>query len=272
LQALGNFNDAALLPIFQEEFRKDQEPLWALHVAAKLPDSGGESLLIEGLQHAYGGVRRWAADLLEPVATDGSIEALRCASKDIDSGVRCSAIATLSRLDGARQVDIFLDALEDEDSSVRGKAREALGKAGGQAVVARLVEIVRTPDRMYREDAARLLGEVGDESAIPTLCEALRDADTGEAAALSLGKLVKPGMPAVTTLEKLALDSNSGMREAARRALCEIADPTTIGTLNQMLDDEDAYAHNRAEAALQRIRKPEAQRALAEWRRKSKKR
>ena len=34
-QALGKFNDASLLPIFQEAFRKDQDPLWILHVAAE---------------------------------------------------------------------------------------------------------------------------------------------------------------------------------------------------------------------------------------------
>jgi len=268
--ALGQFNDPALLPIFQEEFRKDQEPLWALHIAAQLPDSGGESLLIEGLEHSHPGVRRWAADLLEPVATAASIDALRRAAKGTESGVRQRAIAALSRVDGAGQVDIFLDALEDEDSSVRDAAREALGKAGRLAA-ARLIEIMRSPDRMYRVDAARLLGQVADDSAIPALCEALREADTGEAAAESLGKLAKPGMPAVATLEQLALEGNGSMREAARRALCEIADPATIGTLSQILDDEDKYARNRAEAALERIRKPEAQRALAEWRRKNKK-
>ena len=183
--------------------------------------------------------------------------------------MRYRAIAALSRLDGGGNLDIFLEALEDEDPSVRRQAGEALSKSGGHAVAARLQEILRNPDRMFREDAARLLGEVGDESAIPALCEALQDAETVEAAVESLGKLVKPGMPAVATLEKLAFETDERIRDAARRGLCKIADPASIPTLSQMLDDADQYAHNRAEEALERMHKPEARRALAEWRRKS---
>jgi HEAT repeat protein len=239
--------------------------LWALHIAASLPQSGGESLLIEGLQHAHGGVREWAADRLEPIATSASIDALRRAAKDTVRQVRYRSITALSRLDGQGNLDIFLDALEDEDSGVRYQAREALSKAGGPAVVARVLEILRTPDKMYREDAGKLLGEVGDESAIPALIDTLQDVEIFEAAVDALGKLVKPGMPAVAILEKLASDSDKTTRDRARRALCRIADPSSIHILSQMLDDGDEYG---AEDALKRIHKPEARRVLAEWRRK----
>ena len=145
LDALGDFHDAALLPAFQEAFRNNNAPRAALRAASKIPQAGGESLLIEALQHADRDNRQQAGELLEPVATAAAVEALRRAVKDPESSVRSRALATLARLGGAAHLALFLEALEDERGDVRRAASEALEKIGGPAVTAGLVEIVRSP-------------------------------------------------------------------------------------------------------------------------------
>jgi HEAT repeat protein len=142
---------------------------------------------------------------------------------------------------------------------IRNWAKKALTKVGGPSVVCALMEVVRNPQRVNRDYAVEFLGDLGDQAAIPCLMEALGEPDTRIGAIEALGKLAKPGSPAVPALVSLLSDSR--LQEVAGRALANIADPATIDALVGILDVE--ALHWTVRDALRRIGTPEAQRALA---------
>ncbi len=155
------------------------------------------------------------------------------------------AIADMDRADRERAIDRAAEAadpdqlvrlISTEDAVRRNAALEALGKGGRRSVPA-LVRALRDPDPEVVMFAAGALGKTRDPAAIPHLAAALKHSDLNvcQAAIESLGEL-----RAVSTLGALGelLRGHSWLRFAVVHTLGEIGDRSSIGTLIDLLRDE----------------------------------
>jgi HEAT repeat protein len=267
VEALGEFRDPALLSLFQDAYhRNDEMERGALEVAAALPNSAGECLLLEGLKHPDSNVRHTAAELLGKGATAAALRPLCSAIKDSEIYVRAAVVDALGQFRQECTIDVLVEALDDDSSDVRNKARKALARLADPAVVAVVVDALHDRERLYREEPARLLGELGDPAVVPVLVEVLGEKDAHsdliDAAATSVGQLARPGSPAVNALVGLLANSRPQVVEMAVRALGTIGDPSSVTALGELLNVENKDVRNCAHDALARIGTPEARRLL----------
>ena len=101
------------------------------------------------------------------------------------------------KIDDAKVVEPFIQALKDEDELVRSRAVKAFGeiKIGDTRAVDSLIQALRDEWWEVRSEAAKALGEIGDTKAIEPLTYATKDADSNvrEEAAAALEKVRNRG-------------------------------------------------------------------------------
>ncbi len=172
------------------------------------------------------------------------------------------------------EVGDLLKKLWDKDWETRQMAVERLGYLGDESVVMPLLETLNDEDEQVRFAAVRALGNYPSETAAQGLLSALHDPIliVKDAAGEELGKMNGYAFPGLMSLiHDPALDADT--RGVVIETLGRIADPSAMEILIACLEDESAPRMegwricDLAAAALERIGTPEAQDAVAEWRR-----
>ncbi|MBE2183795.1 MAG: HEAT repeat domain-containing protein [Anaerolineae bacterium] len=172
------------------------------------------------------------------------------------------------------EVSDLLKNLWDKDWETRQTAVERLGHLGDESVVMPLLETLNDEDEQVRFAAVRALGNYSSETAAQGLLSALHDPIliVKDAAGEELGKMNGYALPGLMSLiHDPALDADT--RGVVIETIGRIADPSAVEVLIACLEDESAPRMEEwricdlAAAALERIGTPEAQDAVAEWRR-----
>jgi len=146
---------------------------------------------------------------------------LRCLTDD-DPGVRQSAAYALTFLPGGQVDDTLASRLEDPDSYARARVAYALASHRDPRALPALLDLVALDrDEHARETAAEALGKLGGKEARKALQKLLGQGKLRVAAAEALGELGDPG--AIPHLKKAARSSKKRLREAASKALLDLA-------------------------------------------------
>ena len=128
-------------------WKPSTESNWALFLIAKQNWSQVEKLgkpvvapLIDVLKDVDAGVRKSAVIALGNIGDASILEPLIKALKDGDAGVRMNAVIALGKLGNTKALEALVDALKDEDAGVRKSAVIALGNIGDARAIAPLLE------------------------------------------------------------------------------------------------------------------------------------
>ncbi|MBW2056284.1 MAG: HEAT repeat domain-containing protein [Deltaproteobacteria bacterium] len=155
-----------------------------------------------------------------------------------DIRVRKQAVKTLSRLGGKGSTRILCELLKDGNEEIRLLALRALGEAGDNMAVPYIIPLVEKKklkgfkSDVMRQTAMEVLGKIGDPRAVPVLLGILRskgvfkkeDETIRKVAVQALGAIRDPELEGVLR-EVLESEADSGVREAARRALLNLNPP-----------------------------------------------
>lgn len=189
--------------------------------AAAIPE------LLVALQDSRNEVRANAAMALRDVWPDGivAVPLLIEALNDPQEEVREHAVVALGvHSQGKREdVEALIAALEDESVIVRSQAATALGRIGSKAhtAVPALIQMLDNHDEIswVRRSALAALGDIGPaaEQAIQTIVTFF---NTNPAAGLytTTDTLKRIGVPAISALTTILLESDEKNREQAARA------------------------------------------------------
>ncbi len=170
----------------------------------------------------------FALGAIGPAAKEAT-PALREALKDSSAHVRVTAGNALWKITGKSEglVPIFLAALKESDLRLRNYATQGLLQLGPPAYphVLEVFAVLKEefePGRYH--SALRLLGDA-DETLLPYLEPALKDADARirGATVFVLNRLAERQPAALQLLKRMTTDSDAGVREAAERALRNLA-------------------------------------------------
>jgi len=239
----------------------------AAMAAHRVGRSARTGAALRGLEDRDPAARRRAAKALARRGTPSrAAPALAAALQDRDEGVRAEAARGLEALGGsaAGAEAALVAALDDESGIVRGRAARALwASAGGTAAafptepwLRGLIESARHAgdEEMPDGDLVLALAAFGP-SATKRLAEALRDPDArvrwhAAAALMQLGRGARQAGPA---LRRAMDDAEWPVRNAAGRALEDVADEETVPLLAEALTDPSAETRYHAARALARV-------------------
>lgn len=189
------------------------------------------------------------------------IEALN----DKDGYVRDVAAKALGKIGDGRAVEPLIHAMQyrdeqvyedDEDSEARASAAIALGRIGDTRAFEPLAKAVSDDDLQLSWYAIEALGMIGDPRAISILIDSLEHPDFDRRRS-ARAALVKFGKEAVLPLISILKDKNRRWRIFAIDALGKIGDTRAIGSLRELLKDQDEHVHHYAAEAIKAIEKQE---------------
>ena len=200
-------------------------------------------------------VRAGAAQALGTIgsAARSAESALAKALEDKDAQVRMSAILALGQITGTPSAQPLVVALKDENPRMRDTAATLLVKMG-QPAVAALSQLKNEENGDLRLAAITILGRIKHADAVPALIAALDDPLTPvrDAAAIALGQIGEPAIPALRTLLS---DADLQKRWIGAYALNAIGTAKTADPLIVALNDRDERIRDLATSALTRIGK-----------------
>jgi HEAT repeat protein len=220
---------------------------------------------LRGLAGTDADERRRAAAAL---ARSGAAAALAGALRDPDERVRAEAARSLEVLApaAAGAEDALVAALDDASGVVRGRAARALwaARAGRRSadslprekMVAALLESAREADGGDMPDSALVLALAAFGAPAPErLAAALADPDFRVRwhAAAALMQLRRAAREAAPALRRAMDDEEWPVRNAAGRALEDVADEPDVAMLAQALQDESVETRYHAARALARV-------------------
>jgi len=205
-------------------------------------------------------VRALAARPPEPATVDALLAAL----SDPDAVVRAGAARALGRARGPSVAAALRRSLEDSDAAVRGQAARAYGETGaGSGVEATDAALVRGLLDAARGGPPRELPDVGLVDALAragraqpaALQRALADPDPGvrwhaAAALMQLGRAASGAAPALLVA---MTDGSWPVRNAAGRALEDVAEPAHVELLARALADPSAETRYHVARAIGRL-------------------
>ena len=171
------------------------------------------------------------------------------AGNEEDRAFACDAVTAFP---DEPTVAALIRALKDESIRVRDAAAHALVCIGAPAVDL-LIATLRGGDLGRRAQAARCLGKIGDPRACGPLerairCEASYVRKAAGQALKSLG--CQPVAPALRDMDQ----PDPRVREAAARALAELADPQALEPFLRALEDPRSLVRFRAAEGLAVLR------------------
>ncbi|MEO7556249.1 MAG: HEAT repeat domain-containing protein [Acidimicrobiales bacterium] len=180
----------------------------------------------------------------------GDVDAARAALRDLDAGVRATALGALARA-GAVTADDFARARDDPSAAVRRRCAEVMVTVPMAARVD-LLPLTRDDDVTVVEVAAWALGELdsAEPRVVTRLAELAMTADDAlvrEAAVGALGALGDAaGLPAVLA----AASDKATVRRRAVLALAAFDGPDVEAALEQARTDRDPQVRQAAEDLL----------------------
>ncbi len=104
------------------------------------------------------------------------MEELSLLMKDVDAGVRKTAVSALADLRDVESVGYLLMALVDEDPEVRIISASTLGDIGGEESIDSLLLLLKDADQWVRCAALKSLGRLKSGKAVPVIEILLKDA------------------------------------------------------------------------------------------------
>ena len=213
--------------------------------------------------------RRAAAALARTGEPSRAAAALAAALRDPDEGVRAEAARGLESLApaAAAQKDALIAALDDGSGRVRGRAARALwtaSRTGGGSIAAvppekmqaALLESAREADGEDTPDASLVLALAACSASAPErLALALGDPDFrvrwhAAAALMQLRRVARQAAPA---LRRAMDDEEWAVRNAAGRALEDVAGKESVPMIAEALQDESSETRYHSARALARL-------------------
>jgi HEAT repeat protein len=191
-------------------------------------------------------------------------EALELAKSDAPD-LRLSGVRILSSTLDDRAPPVFKAALADKDLRVRVCAAAGLSRLKDAEALAVLKELAKEADRATQQQAIVALGNYDEETALPPILELLAGDDPG-VRILAFSTLARFKSPKVTAVivEKAAADER--LQRVAISALGQQGTADAARALSEFLKNDDMTIRRQAEQSLSRIRGPEAQKILQEYR------
>ncbi|HNS25592.1 MAG TPA: HEAT repeat domain-containing protein [Methanobacteriaceae archaeon] len=238
-EALGMIGEEsaidALIQALEED--PDEEVRWkAVWVLGEIGNIQVTEALIKALKDNDWTVRRHAANSLGMIGDEEAVPSIIKALNDRDWHVRKYAAVALGKMKDERAIPILLEALDDDDADVRWKAASSLVKMG-EISVPLVINVFKTGSWRVRGRAAEILGKIGDERAVPVLIDSL-----------SHGK---------------SLEKHRHVRGKAAEALGNIGDKVALDILLKTFhEDEYKYVQDKAEEAINKIRKTAKERSI----------
>lgn len=160
----------------------------------------------KALQHADARVRRSAAMALAKIGTPSTVEHLRKALKDSDTETRRLVARSIEgRRAAALAMSLVVAAEEERDPELVGEYYLALGRIGTPDAVQALIKALPPGGRLFRKKPA------------------------GPRLAAVQGLRLAGGAAAMQALRTLEKDPDAGVREAAVKAIAELAAPSNTG-------------------------------------------
>jgi beta-lactamase regulating signal transducer with metallopeptidase domain len=209
--------------------------------------------LTAALKDVDKGVRETALHALVQLRDPAVYEPLVQALKDAAPDVREKAAFGLGELRDRRAVQPLIGALKDENADVREQAAFALGQLRDAGAVDALAAVARDVNADVREQVVFALGQIRDRRAVSPLISMLKDEspDVREQAAFALGQL--RDRTAVEALVIAIKDANADVREQVAFALGQLRDERAIEALTLALKDQSADVRQQAAFALGQI-------------------
>jgi HEAT repeat protein len=239
--------------------------------------------IVGALQHADGGVRAGAVQLVGTMHHVESLETAHELLHDPSPDVRIALTQTLVKLEGRKAFDSLANLLADTDGSVRRAAAEAVGAISDGSGAGLLIPRLQDYDPAVRLATIEILGRVGDGSCVDALralqddpdakiANATRDALTaiGDRAVgpfiadltkkeiavrlAAFDALVKKGKAAVMPLLAEVEHRNPAIRIMVIELLGAIGDDLALPVFIRALKDRNKRIRGAAIAALGRTR------------------
>jgi HEAT repeat protein len=228
----------------------------ATEALGKLQSEAAIPALLKALEDPNFDVRGRAAAALGQLKLKATVPALLKVLEDPNFYVRGRAAAALGQLKLKATVPALLKVLEDRSSEVRRSAAKALGQLQSEKAIPALLKALEDQDSDVRWDAAEALGHLQSEKAIPTLLKALEDRNFyvyGRVAKV-LGKLQSKA--AIPALLKALEDQDSDVRWGAAEALGHLQSEKAIPALLKGLEDEEYYVREMVADTLKKLSNP----------------
>lgn len=222
---------------------------------------------LRGLQDPDAENRRRSAAALARAGTPERVApALATALRDPDEGVRAEAARGLQLIPTAASAEeTLIAALDDPSGRVRGRAARALwaARACGRSItppqekmLATLLEAAREADGGEMPDSGLVLALAAYGAPAPErLAAALNDPDFRVRwhAAAALMQIRRSAHAAAPALRRAMDDEEWLVRNAAGRALEDVADKQSVPMLAEALQDQSAETRYHAARALARV-------------------
>jgi HEAT repeat protein len=179
--------------------------------------------------------------------------------------VRLSGVRMLSMNPDTRAREVLKSALPDTDPRVRAYAAIGLSRLRDPDALAVLKELATQSDRTLQQQAVFGMANYDEETVWPSILELLSSEDQAVRAITFsvLGRFKSPQVTAVI-VEKSAGDEV--LRRQALSVLAQQGTADAARALGEFLKNTDPEVQRQAEMWLQRLRIPEAQTILQEFR------
>jgi HEAT repeat protein len=165
-------------------------------------------------------------------------------------------LATLSRVGDPAQAELFLELMQDPDPEKKRLAVEGLGRISDAS---RLAAFKKDYQRERNEEVklaySFAIARMGDRAFVDSLVLALPSRTLGTR---SRGYLVEMGPEALPELYPYLADPDAQVRGALCDIIAELEDPSAIPRLKPLLNDPSREVVDRANRAVERLRRREA--------------
>jgi HEAT repeat protein len=240
VHALGQFEDAAAIPLLAETLRQDEAAV----------------------------IRQAAAEALGRLGdADAVSELTRALHHDAALGVRLAAMQALGHMADPSVQPVLIHAMQnDRVGLVRRFAARILGQMGNPGAVSALSQTLQQDENAeVRQAAAEALQQVGDVTVVPALAHALqhdRALNVRLTVVSSLGQISDPSVVSVL-LDTLQHAREPLLRQSAARVLGQIGGPSVVSALIRSLQQaQDSVERQTAAGILGQFAVAEATLAL----------
>ncbi len=149
--------------------------------------------------------------------------------------------------DVGRTNEVLRMLLSEEDAYVRAAAVLALGHLGASHLVETIRVYLNDPDRRVRANAVEALGLIGTERAVAGLDRYLHSDDNRIRANAVVAVGRSRGVEEVrSVVEDMVSSADSMMKRSAIYAVTELREPSLIGLLEPLLQDESSTVRRKA--------------------------